>query len=196
MWSWTVGGRIRFPLFPPRRWQLGEGFQRSGWFASQLIAVRCLWEGESVGKSKWRAGIAGSCCACSSSGAQICCSKARFLQTYVLIVLCASPLLRRAQAQQCWQQRLDTAQLHCLQNGNLLLPLWWFKYKISTLCRFGLGRRHRLRLHRVIAVPTELSSCSVQHQSKKQSQPWSINLFFSSVKWTRWLDSQLLGFDH
>lgn len=59
-----------------------------------------------------------------------------------------------------WEVKLPTLQ------GNLLLPLWWFTYKISSLCRFGLGRRHRLRLHLVIAVPAELNSCSVQHQSK------------------------------
>lgn len=145
-WSWTVGGRIRFPLFPQRRWQLGEGCQRSSWFASPPSAVRCLWEGESVGESEWRAGTAGSCCAAWPLGIRSaapcgfgvwawgscwgeqghssadCSTEAQ---------LCPAGIGHRSTALPSkWEAKLATLQ------ENFLLPLWWFKCKTSSqFCR-------------------------------------------------------------
>lgn len=73
-----MGSRTaRFPLFPPpwRRWRLGEGCRRLIQFSPNCsVSLRCLWEGESVGESRWRARAAHCYHARSASGAGVCCS--------------------------------------------------------------------------------------------------------------------------
>lgn len=122
--------RARFPLFPRRRWHLGERCQRSRWFPSQPTAVSargaCGKEPkEPVGASGWRqdqpmAAMPVRRVGLGSAALTLRCWSVCTRGTWWGEHRHRSPRQWASPAWFCPTERLDAGQLQCLQNVKTL----------------------------------------------------------------------------